>query len=91
LILRNHGLLTVGSSVVQTYFGLYSLQRACETQVAAQYGGDTIPVPEAAIERSAPLLAMFNNIPPGVLPPPLDLLWNAELHRMRKNDPDFEI
>ena len=90
LILRNHGLLTVGSSVVQTYFGLYNLQRACETQVAAQSSGEIIPVPEAAIERSTPLLAMINNNPPGAIPPLLDLLWKAELRRMRRNDPDFE-
>lgn len=90
LILRNHGLLTVGSSIVQTYFGLYNLQRACETQVAAQFNGNTIPVPEAAIERSAPLLQTMSNIPPGELPPLLDLLWKAELRKMRRNEPEFE-
>jgi ribulose-5-phosphate 4-epimerase/fuculose-1-phosphate aldolase len=91
VILRNHGLLTVGSSVAQAYFGLYNLQRACETQVAAQTGGATIPVSEAAIERSSPLLNMMNNIPVGVLPPMLDLLWKAELRKLRRNEPDFEI
>lgn len=90
LILRNHGLLTVGASVPQAYFGLYNLQRACETQVAAQSGGKTIPVPQAAIERSAPLLNMINNPAPGPLPPQLDLLWKAEQRKMRRNQPDFE-
>lgn len=90
LILRNHGLLTVGSSVAQAYFGLYNLQRACETQVAAQAGGATIPVPEAAIERSSPLLNMINNPPADVLLPQLDLTWKAELRRLRRSDPGFE-
>ena len=39
LILRNHGLLTVGASVADAFLYMYNLQRACEIQVAAQAGG----------------------------------------------------
>jgi ribulose-5-phosphate 4-epimerase/fuculose-1-phosphate aldolase len=39
LILRNHGLLTVGATVGDAFLGMYNLQRACEVQVAAQSGG----------------------------------------------------
>jgi len=39
LILRNHGLLTVGASVADAFLGMYNLQRACEIQIAAQSGG----------------------------------------------------
>lgn len=45
LILRNHGLLTVGGSVADAYFAMYNLQRACEIQLLAQAGGgDLVPV-----------------------------------------------
>lgn len=39
LILRNHGLLTVGATVADAFLGHYVLQRACEIQVLAQAGG----------------------------------------------------
>ncbi len=39
LILRNHGLLTVGGNVQQAFLRMYFLQRACEQQLAAQSGG----------------------------------------------------
>ncbi|MGO8997240.1 MAG: class II aldolase/adducin family protein [Polyangiaceae bacterium] len=39
LILRNHGLLTVGPTIADAFIRMYALQRACEVQVLAQ-GGD---------------------------------------------------
>ena len=39
LILRNHGLLTVGASVADAFLAMYLLQRACEIQLLAQAGG----------------------------------------------------
>ncbi|MFO0682727.1 MAG: class II aldolase/adducin family protein [Sandaracinus sp.] len=39
LVLRNHGLLTVGPSVADAFLQMYNLQRACEIQIAAQAGG----------------------------------------------------
>jgi ribulose-5-phosphate 4-epimerase/fuculose-1-phosphate aldolase len=38
LILRNHGLLTVGASISDAFAAMYSLQRACEVQLLAQAG-----------------------------------------------------
>ena len=38
LILRNHGLLTVGPTVADAFIWMYALQRACEIQVLAQAG-----------------------------------------------------
>jgi ribulose-5-phosphate 4-epimerase/fuculose-1-phosphate aldolase len=39
LILRNHGLLTVGTSVAEAFLQMYNLQRACEIQLLAQSSG----------------------------------------------------
>jgi ribulose-5-phosphate 4-epimerase/fuculose-1-phosphate aldolase len=39
LILRNHGLLTVGRSIGDAFVTMFTLQRACEIQVLAQSGG----------------------------------------------------
>ena len=45
LILRNHGLLTVGETVAEAFIWMYRLERACETQVATygSGGGYTLP------------------------------------------------
>lgn len=39
MILRNHGLLTVGSTVAEAFLVMYTLERACQVQVLAQAGG----------------------------------------------------
>jgi ribulose-5-phosphate 4-epimerase/fuculose-1-phosphate aldolase len=49
LILRNHGLLTVGASVADAFLSMFVLQRACEIQIAAQSGGADLVQVDARI------------------------------------------
>lgn len=44
LILKSHGLLTVGATVADAFLQMYNLQRACEIQIGAQAGGELIDV-----------------------------------------------
>ena len=57
LVLRNHGLLTVGESVADAFLLMYLLQTACEIQLMAQAtGSELVTVPEpivAGIEAQA--------------------------------------
>jgi ribulose-5-phosphate 4-epimerase/fuculose-1-phosphate aldolase len=47
LILRNHGLLTVGPTVGDAFLSMFLLERACRIQILAQSsGGQLIPIPE---------------------------------------------
>lgn len=46
VILRNHGLLSWGSSIPQAFAYLWTLQRACEIQVAGASLGPSIQIPE---------------------------------------------
>jgi ribulose-5-phosphate 4-epimerase/fuculose-1-phosphate aldolase len=39
LILRNHGLLTVGPTIADAFLNMFTLQRSCEVQILAQSGG----------------------------------------------------
>jgi ribulose-5-phosphate 4-epimerase/fuculose-1-phosphate aldolase len=39
LILRNHGLLTVGKTAAEAFLSMYILERACRIQILAQAGG----------------------------------------------------
>ncbi|WP_298234267.1 class II aldolase/adducin family protein [uncultured Azohydromonas sp.] len=52
VILRNHGLLSWGAHIAQALAYLWTLQRACEIQVAGAALGSTVPVPEA-VQRKA--------------------------------------
>ena len=52
MILRNHGLLSWGSSVAEAYLRLWTLQRACDVQVAAgRAGGELNRLSQPVIER----------------------------------------
>ena len=52
MILKNHGLLTIGADVAQAFAFMWTLQRACEIQLAARALGEVVPIPET-IARSA--------------------------------------
>src|SRR6266567_3780813 len=52
LILRNHGLLTVGQTVADAFMSMFLLERACKIQILAQSGGGKlIPIPDAVLAR----------------------------------------
>jgi len=47
VILKNHGLLAWGAALPEAFAVLWTLQRACEIQLATLAMGDPLPVPEA--------------------------------------------
>jgi len=52
MILRNHGLLSWGRNAAEAYLRLWTLQRACDVQVAAgQAGGELNRLSQPVIER----------------------------------------
>ena len=54
MILRNHGLLVCGRTVAEAFALLFSLERCCQIQIAAQSGGARLIQPPAAVvERTA--------------------------------------
>ena len=60
VILRNHGLLAWGLTVPQTFAILWTLQRACEIQLATFSMGPAIPVSEVIAERCTRDALQFN-------------------------------
>ena len=49
LILRNHGLLTVGRTVAEAFYYMYYLEQACRLQVAAQSTGVELSMPPTQV------------------------------------------
>jgi ribulose-5-phosphate 4-epimerase/fuculose-1-phosphate aldolase len=54
MILRNHGLLTIGTSAAEAFLSMYILERACRIQILAQSGGGELHyVPDNIINLTA--------------------------------------
>ncbi|GJL86503.1 MAG: class II aldolase [Minwuia thermotolerans] len=51
MILRNHGLLTVGETVQEAFLLMYYMEQACRMQVAAQSGGGKLTVPSPQVQQ----------------------------------------
>ncbi len=49
MILRNHGLLTVGKSAAEAFSHLYYLERSCQIQLAAQSSGAELVLPSQEV------------------------------------------
>ncbi len=60
VILRNHGLLAWGSTLPQTFAILWTLQRACEIQLATLSMGQPIPVPPQIAAKCTRDALQFN-------------------------------
>ena len=89
LILRNHGLLTVGESAARAFLRMFYLDRACEIQLAASAAGPLrLPSPEVS-EYTA---RQFEGTVVGDYGDPegMDLAWQALLRLVRRIAPDYD-
>lgn len=91
LILRNHGLLTVGESAKQAFLRMYYLEKACEIQVTAQAGGQLIIPSEQVCEYTAQQLTgegeASSDIEDDIA---YDLAWGALLRLVERIAPDYK-
>ena len=61
LILRNHGLLSWGETVAEAFVRLWTLNRACEIQLASEsMRGEDIPVPGHVAEQASRTSLQFD-------------------------------
>ncbi len=84
LILRNHGLLTVGATPADAYLLMHDLERACRIQVLAQAGG-------AELNRVAPEVqeAIARDTGDANASPDTPLVWAGLLRRLDRVDPSY--
>lgn len=84
LVLRNHGLLTVGVTIADAFLSMFVLQRACEIQVLAQSGGGELVYVDARIVAGAK--ANVQAVTKGLGG---KLAWPGLLRRLDRIDPSF--
>ncbi len=82
MILRHHGLLTVGRTVAEAFYWMYDLEQACRIRLAAQSSGAPLALPPAAVVRRA--REQFDTgRAKGGLP------WQALKRRLDREQPDY--
>ncbi len=82
MILRNHGLLSCGSTITEAFLRLHTLQSACEVQVAARAtGARLLEVPPEVCESHAASLDTGHQSP--------DLVYAALMRLMDQRDPSY--
>jgi len=84
LILRNHGLLTVGQNAAEAFLSMFNLQRACRIQVMAQAGGgELITISQRLIDGIA---AQVDVVTKGL---GADLVWPGLLRKLDRSDSSY--
>lgn len=85
MVLRNHGLMTCGRSVSDAFLTMYTLQRCCEIQIAAQAGGgELIPIPQAILDGAKEAMRkVTRGAGSGVA-------WPALLRKLQRVNPGFD-
>jgi ribulose-5-phosphate 4-epimerase/fuculose-1-phosphate aldolase len=83
MVLKHHGLLTVGCSVGEAFLTMYLLEQACRIQVAATRGGYEIEMPSAEIAEHV----ARQNEEAGYLRNPRE--WEALKRRLDRISPDY--
>jgi ribulose-5-phosphate 4-epimerase/fuculose-1-phosphate aldolase len=84
LILRNHGLLTIGKTVAEAFLAMYILERACKIQILAQSGASELhSVSEPIIDLTAKQLGAVT-VGQGAA-----LTWPGLLRKLDRIDPSY--
>ncbi len=86
LLLRNHGVLTVGRTVAEAFVLAYYFERAARVQLLAQGAGSALTLPDAAVTDKTS--RQFNELA-GDVKPAGTREWPALLRLLDKIDPSF--
>jgi ribulose-5-phosphate 4-epimerase/fuculose-1-phosphate aldolase len=88
LMLHNHGLLTCGGTIADTFLMMFIFQRACDIQVLAQTGGAELIVIEPQVLAGA--RAMVAGVTRSAQGMGGALAWPALLRKLDQQDPGYK-
>ena len=84
LILRNHGLLTVGRTVSEAFLSMFLLERACKIQILAQSGSGELVMISEPIIRLVESQVKAVTVGQGA-----ELTWPGLLRKLDRIDPSY--
>lgn len=84
LMLRNHGLLTVGRTIADAFLNMYIFENTCRIQIDAQAGGELVPVNPQILKGVASAMKTVT-VGQGSA-----LAWPALLRKLDRLDPAYK-
>jgi ribulose-5-phosphate 4-epimerase/fuculose-1-phosphate aldolase len=92
MILRNHGLLSIGGTIAQAFNNIYRLERACQTQLLAMACNAEISMPPQDIiaRANAQLTVSPSPDAAGKRRPHGSLEWPALRRMLERRDPSYK-
>ena len=90
MILRNHGLLTCGTSIAAAFMNLWRMERACQTQIMALSCGQELrfPAPEVVQATYDKMMGLHRHLPNQMA---YSSPWPALLRRLDRIDPSYKL
>lgn len=85
LVLRNHGLLTVGRSVAEAFLAMYTFENACRIQIDALAGGTALTSVNPAILQG--MAQVYAQVTKGM---GAQIAWPALLRKLDRIDPSYK-
>jgi len=84
LMLRNHGLLTVGKTIAEAFLNMYIFEATCRIQLDAQAGGELVHVNPKILEGIAGVMKT------ATAGQGANLAWPALLRKAERLDPGYK-
>ena len=84
LLLRNHGLLTVGPTIADAFLSMYTFENTCRIQIDAQAGGELVQVDPRIMQNMGRVL---KTVTAGQ---GARIAWPALLRRLDRTDPSYK-
>jgi len=84
LMLRNHGLLTVGRSVPEAWLAMYTFENTCRIQIDAQAGGELVYVDPRIMQ------GMEQVMKTATAGQGAGIAWPALLRKLDRTDPSYK-
>jgi ribulose-5-phosphate 4-epimerase/fuculose-1-phosphate aldolase len=88
LVLRNHGLLIVGTSIAEAFVATYRIERACAMQLAFQQSGAEFNPIDAEVVSAASTKARLRGAAGGRDPARFE--WSALLRKLDRIDQSYK-
>ncbi|MDE2372108.1 MAG: class II aldolase/adducin family protein [Burkholderiales bacterium] len=85
LMLRNHGLLTVGPTVADAFLAMYLFESACAIQISAQAGGELVEVDPRIMQTMPAVIAMATKGQGA------QIAWPALLRKLDRLDAGYRL
>jgi ribulose-5-phosphate 4-epimerase/fuculose-1-phosphate aldolase len=84
LMLRNHGLLTVGKTIADAFLSMYTFESTCQIQIGAQAGGALTPVDPRIVQGVAESMRVQTGGLGGAF------VWPALIRKADRLDPSYK-